>query len=155
MNKWSLICSTFLGTINLLHFTPLFVFISSRYHYHILVVLPSHFSSMEQMLMFMLMLMYIANTFIIKITRYATVFFLIFLWTLLCNILYTANMSVHPININIWWSIEIKWDGKKLKYDMITRWGYTNKSVKWRWFRVPIKLNKLRTTWHEWNEGEW
>jgi len=30
--KWSLICSTFLGTINLLHFAPLFVFTSSRYH---------------------------------------------------------------------------------------------------------------------------
>jgi len=30
--KWLLICSTFLGTINLLHFTPLFVFTSSRYH---------------------------------------------------------------------------------------------------------------------------
>jgi len=29
-NKWSLICSTFLSAINLLHFTPLFVFISSR-----------------------------------------------------------------------------------------------------------------------------
>jgi len=26
LNKWSLICSTFLGTINLLHFTPLFKF---------------------------------------------------------------------------------------------------------------------------------
>jgi len=32
VNKWSLICSTFLGTINLLHFTPLFVFTSCRYH---------------------------------------------------------------------------------------------------------------------------
>jgi len=45
MNKWSLICSTFIGTINLLHFTPLFGFISSC---------SSHFSSMEQMLMLML-----------------------------------------------------------------------------------------------------
>jgi len=29
---WSLIILTFLGTINLLHFTLLFVFISFRYH---------------------------------------------------------------------------------------------------------------------------
>jgi len=55
MNKWSLTCSTFLGSINLLHFTPL----SVRIHlislsYHILVILPSHFSSMEQILMLML-----------------------------------------------------------------------------------------------------
>jgi len=50
MNKWSLICSTFLGTINFLHFTSLFVFITSRYHI-IFSFLPSHFSSMEQMLM--------------------------------------------------------------------------------------------------------
>jgi len=50
-NKWSLICSTFLGTINLLHFTPLFVFTSSRYHTFVLVNLTSHFSSMERMLM--------------------------------------------------------------------------------------------------------
>jgi len=32
IKKWSLICSTFLGIINLLHSTSLFVFISSRYH---------------------------------------------------------------------------------------------------------------------------
>jgi len=32
MNKWSFICSNFLGTIKLLQFTPLFVFTSSRYH---------------------------------------------------------------------------------------------------------------------------
>jgi len=31
-NNWSIIFSTFLGTINLLHFTLLFVFTSSRYH---------------------------------------------------------------------------------------------------------------------------
>jgi len=52
MNKWSLICSTFLGTINLLHSTSLFVFISSRYHITFQLFLPSHFSFMEQMLMF-------------------------------------------------------------------------------------------------------
>jgi len=57
MNKWSLICSSFLGTINLLHFTPLFVFTSSRYHIIFLVILPSHFSSMEQMLMLMVMML--------------------------------------------------------------------------------------------------
>jgi len=38
MKKWTLICSTFLGTINLLHFTPLFVFISS----HLVII--SYFS---------------------------------------------------------------------------------------------------------------
>jgi len=49
MNKWSLICSTFLGTINLLHSTFLFVFISSRYHItfqlfcHLILVLWSKF----------------------------------------------------------------------------------------------------------------
>jgi len=53
MNKWSIICSTFSGTKNLLHFTPFFVFISSLYH-TIFSFLPSHFSSMEQMLMLML-----------------------------------------------------------------------------------------------------
>jgi len=51
MNKWSLICSTFLGTKNLLHSTSLFVFISSRYHITFQLFLPSHFS-LEQMLMF-------------------------------------------------------------------------------------------------------
>jgi len=57
MNKWSLICSTFLGIINLLHSTSLFVFLSSRYHttfqlfcHLILVLWSNHFSFMEQML---------------------------------------------------------------------------------------------------------
>jgi len=49
MNNWSLICSTFSGPINLLHFTPLFVFAESRYHFSYFAI--SFFISMEQMLM--------------------------------------------------------------------------------------------------------
>jgi len=52
-NKQSLICSTFFGTVNHLHFTLLFVFISSRYHV-LFSFLPSHFISLEQMLRFAL-----------------------------------------------------------------------------------------------------
>jgi len=54
MNKWSLICSTFLGPI---YKSPPFHTVI-RIHlislsYHILVFLPSHCSYMEQMLMLM------------------------------------------------------------------------------------------------------
>jgi len=56
MNKWSLICSTFLGTINLPPFHTVIRIHLISLSYNILVILPSHFSFMEQMLMLMLML---------------------------------------------------------------------------------------------------
>jgi len=52
MNKCSLICSNFLGTIDLLQFIRIRLISLS---YQILLILPSHISSMEQMLMSMLM----------------------------------------------------------------------------------------------------
>jgi len=59
MNKWSLICSTFLGTINLLHFTLVFVFTFVIISYF--SFLPSHFRSMEQILMLMFSLPYVLS----------------------------------------------------------------------------------------------
>jgi len=57
MNKWSLICSTFLGTINLPFHTVIRIHLISL-SYNILVIFPSHFSSMEQMLMLMFIDLY-------------------------------------------------------------------------------------------------
>jgi len=47
----------------------------------------------------------------------------LFLWVIVKeDILYCHNRQCY-INSNInMCSIELKWDGKKLKYDMITRW---------------------------------
>jgi len=60
-------------------------------------------------------------------------------------------------------SIDIKWDGKSLKRDEVK----TNKSVKWRWFIVPTKVEQIndylfidtyksnKINWLEWYDGEW
>jgi len=53
MNTWSLICSTFRHYKSPFHTVIRIHLISLSYH--ILVILPSHFSSMEQMLILMLM----------------------------------------------------------------------------------------------------
>jgi len=55
MNQKSLIFSTFLFTINLLHwFHTIIRILLISLSYYILVILPSHLSSMEQMLMLVL-----------------------------------------------------------------------------------------------------
>jgi len=47
-------------------------------------------------------------------------------------------------NINIY-PIEIKWDGKKLKYDTIRRWGNNRLqiAVNWRWFIVRKQVELI------------
>jgi len=40
-------------------------------------------------------------------------------------------------------SIELKWDGKKLKHDMITRWDNTNNGVQWMRSIVPKKVEQI------------
>jgi len=59
------------------------------------------------------------------------------------------NEHWHEMDIRKLWynikifSIELKWDGKDLKYDMITRWVNTNNGVKWRWFIAISKVEQI------------
>jgi len=48
----------------------------------------------------------------------------------------------YNINIIIY-SIDIKFDGKQLKSELITRLGDTNNSVKYRWVIVPKMVEQL------------
>jgi len=54
MNKWSLICSNFFKDYKSPPFHSVIRIHLISLSYHILVILPSHFSTMEQMLMLML-----------------------------------------------------------------------------------------------------